>query len=121
MSAKLSQGGIVSLEPAVGSCLSTLVQGLRSTQGNIVDLVSWMEWFSFDITSAICFGESWGFMNQKADISGIGAGMKAGFHYAAIMGQFPALHPWLLGNPWLLKFLRRMTTQKDPCFEILKV
>lgn len=94
---------------------------MYDTQGQPLDLSEWLDYFAFDSTSAVVLGTPFGFMEKHGDINGTISQLKQGFRYAAIIGQVPELHPWLLGNRTLMGFLKKYTSFPDPTVEVLQV
>jgi len=84
-----------------------------------VDFVDLVDWFSFDVASAMAFGDNWGYMTQEQDIKGIISGLKGGFQYGGIVGQMPKWHPWLIGNAKLVRLLRKLINFPDPTYHVL--
>jgi cytochrome P450 len=48
-------------------------------------------------------------MEQERDINGVIASAWTFLGYGIIVGQFPGLHKWLLGNPSFYEFLDRFS------------
>jgi hypothetical protein len=44
-------------------------------------------------------------MENREDVMGMIGGLELGLKYAGVVGQVPALHPWLMGNRWVAKLL----------------
>jgi hypothetical protein len=54
---------------------------------------------AFDVVGEITFAQKFGFLEQGSDIDGMMGAIEGMLSYAAICGQVPELHPFLLGNP----------------------
>jgi len=51
------------------------------------------------VVGEITFAQQFGFLSQGSDIDGMMGAIEGMLSYAAICGQMPELHPFLLGNP----------------------
>lgn len=54
---------------------------------------------AFDVVGEVTFAQKFGFLEQGGDVDGMMAAIEGMLSYAAICGQVPELHPFLLGNP----------------------
>jgi hypothetical protein len=91
-------------------------------EGQIIDITEWCHYWVYDVASNYTFGRSFGFLDQGSDIRQMIKGADAGFQYATLIGQIPFLHPWLLGNHTIMRFMRSLPLDlPDPATEILKV
>lgn len=102
---KFSMSSIKSLEPFADECTSIFLDAMKDFQGQKVDLGVWLQWYAFDVIGAITFQRRFGFMEKREDVMGMISGLELGLKYAGIVGQVPALHPWLMGNSWVTKLL----------------
>ncbi|KFZ01158.1 hypothetical protein V500_00862 [Pseudogymnoascus sp. VKM F-4518 (FW-2643)] len=73
--------------------------------GLAIDFGSWCSWYSFDLTGLLSFQELFGFMEQAKDINGVIESSWSFMSYGTLVGQYPYLHKYLLGNPCLVQFL----------------
>ena len=92
-------------ETYADECTSIFAQAMRSLHGQPVDLAIWLQWYAFDVIASITFQRRFGFMEQQQDVHNLISGLDAGLQYVKLVGQFPALHPWLMGNRPLMNFL----------------
>lgn len=111
---KFSMSSIKSLEPYADECSKIFVQAMKDQEGLPVDLGTWLQWYAFDVIGGITFQRRFGFMEKREDVLGMIHGIDSGLHYAGLIGQVPALHPWLMGNLWLLKLLAAQPFVKVP-------
>jgi hypothetical protein len=81
---------------------------MSDLEGRAVDLRAWLQWYAFDVIGAITFRHRFGFMEEQKDVKNTIAGIDAVLPYAGIVGQIPALHPWLAGNEKLMRLLARI-------------
>ncbi|CAI7627401.1 unnamed protein product [Penicillium manginii] len=102
---KFSMSSIKSLEPFADECTSIFIDAMKELQGQKVDLGVWLQWYAFDVIGAITFQRRFGFMENREDVMGMIGGLELGLKYAGVVGQVPALHPWLMGNRWVAKLL----------------
>ena len=121
VASKFSPSSIRYLEPILNNCIDIFTHSLSEKNGHPVDLAEWLEYFAFDAASAMVLGTRLGFMERREDINGTLAQLKGGFRYAALVGQVPAWHPWLMGNRLLMSFLQKYTRFPNPIAEILRV
>ncbi|CAL5872999.1 uncharacterized protein PFLUO_LOCUS7268 [Penicillium psychrofluorescens] len=111
---KFSMSSIKALEPFADECTKILVDSLKDLEGESVDLGVWLQWYAFDVIGAITFQRRFGFMETRQDFKGMIADIEMVLQYAGTIGQVPALHPWLVGNLWLSKFLAAQPFVKVP-------
>ncbi|ELR10417.1 hypothetical protein VC83_00506 [Pseudogymnoascus destructans] len=105
VASKYSLSSMLQLEPLFDKCIPLFVVYMDKRAGTAVDFGEWLSWFSFDLTGLLSFQEMFGFMDQARDINGaIGAGW-ATITYGAVVGQFPAAHKYLFGNPTLVRII----------------
>ena len=83
-------------EPLLHGYVDLLISKLHEeshARDGVVDLVDWYRYTTFDIIADLCFGESFGNLENKAEhawISAIDPAMKAG-HFIDIASKFPSL------------------------------
>ncbi|GKZ24779.1 hypothetical protein AbraIFM66951_002001 [Aspergillus brasiliensis] len=110
---KFSMSSIKLMEPLVDECNEIFFRAMRSLEGHPVDLSTWLQWYAFDVIGAITFQRRFGFMEEQRDIHGMIGAIDSGLHYASIIGQIPAVHPWLMGSRVVAKVL-----EMQPFFEV---
>ena len=111
---KYSMSSLLRLEPLVDNVTQNFIARIRqfssTALGNelrppVVDLGAWVQYYAFDVIGAITFSRTFGFLDTGSDYNGVIKGLEGGLKYAAVIGQIPAVHPWLLGNlgmQWLM-------------------
>ncbi|RDH36020.1 cytochrome P450 [Aspergillus welwitschiae] len=110
---KFSMSSVKLMEPLVNECNEIFLRAMRSLEGQPVDLSTWLQWYAFDVIGAISFQRRFGFMEEQRDINGMIGAIDSGLHYASIIGQIPAVHPWLMGSRVVAKVL-----EMQPFFDI---
>lgn len=109
---KFSMTSIRTLEPLVDECSEIFAQSMSDLEGQVVDLGVWLQWYAFDVIGAITFNRRFGFMEDRKDVMNMISSIEMGLKYASIVGQVPYLHPWLVGNQFLMKNLERIPLLK---------
>ncbi len=103
-------------------CTRIFIDTMRELQGQPVDLGAWIQWYAFDVIASITFQRRFGFLENRYDVDHMIADLDFAFLYAKIIGQFPNLHPYLVGNKTLLKTLERLGIgPPDPLARFLNV
>jgi cytochrome P450 len=105
---KFSMTSIRTLEPLTDQCTEIFARAMSDLEGRAVDLGAWLQWYAFDVIGAITFRHRFGFMEEQRDVKNMIAGIDALLPYVGIVGQIPALHPWLAGNEKLIRLLARI-------------
>jgi hypothetical protein len=107
---KYSLSSLLSLEPLVDKVTRNFMSTLRDRAENIensnlkgarLDLGEWLQFYAFDVIGAITFSRTFGFIDAGCDFRGVLRGLEGGLRYGALVGQVPALHSWLMANPFL--------------------
>lgn len=114
VASKFSMTSIRTLEPLTDQCTEIFTKAMCDLEGRAVDLGAWLQWYAFDVIGAITFRHRFGFMEERKDVRNMIAGIDAVLPYAGIVGQIPALHPWLAGNEKLMSLLARIPFIKIP-------
>ncbi|KAL3442486.1 cytochrome P450 [Aspergillus insuetus] len=104
---KFSMSSIRAMEPFADECTHILLDAMRSLEGTgyPIDLGAWLQWYAFDVIGAISFQRRFGFMEERRDVLGMIGSIDAVLKYAALAGQVPAVHRWLMGSRLVAKFL----------------
>ncbi|KAL9121278.1 MAG: hypothetical protein Q9187_002163 [Circinaria calcarea] len=113
-------GPVYLFKPTINDCVGVFIQAMNDMKEQPVDFKSWAQYWSFDVTSQMIFGCPYGFMRKRGDIDGLLSRMNLGLRYAAIIGQVPELHPWLVGNNTVMSFLSRFHSFPNPTAKILR-
>lgn len=59
---------------------------------------SLVQYYAFDVISAITFSQRLGFMERREDVAGMMEQLDFGLAYGSVAGRFPWIHNLLLGN-----------------------
>ncbi|KAK1764005.1 cytochrome P450 [Phialemonium atrogriseum] len=96
-----SMGSMLQLEPLVDGVTERFFKSLDSVCDSLsrtCDLGEWLRFYATDVIFAVTFGEDLNFM-EKGDPIGMMPVLEYVIgDYVAIVGQFPWLHKFLLGN-----------------------
>lgn len=120
---KFFMSSIRTMEPFADDCTDIFLDAMRSLQGQAVDLGVWLQWYAFDVIGSITFQQRFGFLEKRKDVLGMISSIDSALRYAALAGQIPAVHPWLMGNRWVAKLLtmQPFVNIPDPLRTIVKV
>lgn len=123
VSQKFSMTSIKSLEPFADDCSEIFIRAMHDLEGQPINLGVWLQWYAFDVIGGITFQRRFGFMEERRDIEGMIDGIENVLFYAAVIGQVPEWHPYLVGSLYLMKFLAWQTVVKvpDPLRTVVKV
>ncbi|OBT43106.1 hypothetical protein VE00_05490 [Pseudogymnoascus sp. WSF 3629] len=116
VASKYSLSSMLQLEPLFDKCMPLFVAEMDKRAGLAIDFGSWCSCldqglalfglrYSFDLTGLLSFQELFGFMEQAKDINGVIESSWSFMSYGTLVGQYPYLHKYLLGNPRLVQFL----------------
>ena len=109
-------------ETYADECSAIFIEAMRDLQGQPVDLSHWLQWYAFDVIACITFQRRFGFLEQRRDIDNMIGDLDAVLKYVKVVGQYPELHGWLLGNQTLVGTLKRLIPSlPDPLYRFLKV
>ncbi|KAJ9606533.1 Cytochrome p-450 [Cladophialophora chaetospira] len=109
-------------EPYADQCTSIFIDAMRDLEGQPIDLGAWVQWYAFDVIACMTFQRRFGFLEQRRDIDSMIGDLDAVLHYVKIIGQYPELHPHLLGNETLVRTLKWLFPQlPDPLYRFLKI
>jgi Cytochrome P450 len=103
-----SMSNMKNFEPYADECTKIFISTMQDLEGQPVDLGEWLQWYAFDVIAYISFQRRFGFMEERRDVGGMIGALDGGLNYVKIIGQFPALHPWLLGNRRLVTLIKRL-------------
>ncbi|KOS22719.1 Pisatin demethylase [Escovopsis weberi] len=98
---------IKAMEPFADECTEIFIRSMIEMQGEAIDLGMWLQWYAFDVISAITFRRRLGFMEQKRDIENMIHDIAEGFEFTAIVGQIPQtlLSDLLRARTWLAHYI----------------
>jgi aromatic ring-cleaving dioxygenase len=109
-------------EPYEDECTGIFCRSMVELQGQPLDLTEWLQWYAFDVIACITFQRRFGFMEEQKDVKDMIKGVGAMFPYMSSVGQFPALHPWIMGNRTLTRLRKWLHPDSpDPMKEFLQV
>ncbi|KAL2059856.1 hypothetical protein VTL71DRAFT_10011 [Oculimacula yallundae] len=115
---KYSLSSLIRLEPLIDEVTQSFTRHIRrhANESSSVDLGEWLQFYAFDVIGAITFSKTFGFSETGRDFNGVIEGLEFGLKYAAVVGQVPSFHKWLLGNTLLNKFASSIPAlrSKDP-------
>ena len=116
-----TEQGMLAFEDAVDDCVREFIQALRSRAIAPLDLSDWFQYYAGDVAARTTLGEAVGFLSHGEDIDDMVANLARGFHYAAIVGQVPDWHPYLIGNRRIMPILTKYLGFPDPTKPFLEV
>ena len=107
-------------EPHADECTAIFLESMKDLQGTPVDLASWLQWYAFDVIGNITFQRKFGFMEQRRDVDGMIRGIDEALKYVKVVGMFPALHPWVVGNKLVRETLPKILPLPDTIRQFMK-
>lgn len=110
--AAYSLPNLLESEEAIDSCIKLFMARLDefASKGQPVDLGAWMQYFAFDVVGEVTFASKLGFLEQGQDVDGMMKAIEGMLTYAALCGQVPEYHKFLLGNPLFSVLMPAMET-----------
>jgi hypothetical protein len=69
-------------------------------------LSSWLQWYALDVIGCITFQRRFGFMEQRRDVDHMMRDLGGALSYFQVVGQYPALHSWTMGNRKFVKLIK---------------
>lgn len=110
--AAYSLPNLLQSEAAIDSCIELFMTRLTeiTTTGSSIDLGAWLQYFAFDVVGEVTFASKLGFLERGADVDGMMKAIEGMLTYAALCGQVPEYHKYLLGNPLFAMLLPAMET-----------
>jgi hypothetical protein len=110
-------------EPHVNECNAIFMSAMEemARDNRIVDLAIWLQWYTFDVIGNITFQRRFGFMERREDVDEMIKGIDDGLGYVKIIGQFPGLHPWIMGSKFAMFIIAQLTELRDTMGKFMKV
>jgi hypothetical protein len=99
---------LVELEPMTDDCIEIIQQKFDCMQARDFDLGEWLHWYSFDVITSVTFSNRMGFMEQEKDVMDVIDAIEGRLMYNSVVGQAPALHKYLLGNPLVARMANKI-------------
>lgn len=101
--------------------VDVFVDQMATAQGNTVDISNWTFYWAFDMTSALVFGDHFGYMSSGSDFNRMISSFKTIVRAAAVLGQVPQWCSATLANEKFMKFCRSFRSFPDPTIQLLEV
>ncbi|ETN45757.1 uncharacterized protein HMPREF1541_09590 [Cyphellophora europaea CBS 101466] len=110
--AAYSLPNLLQSEAAIDSCIELFMSRLNelTSPDGVIDLGAWLQYFAFDVVGEVTFASKLGFLERGADVDGMMKAIEGMLTYAALCGQVPEYHKYLLGNPLFSLILPAMET-----------
>jgi len=88
---------LLQYEPFVDDCSATLHHRFSefAARGEVIDVPHWMQCYAFDVITEITVGKALGFMEKGEDVGGFMASIDKYLWYAANIGVYSELHPYI--------------------------
>ena len=110
-----SMSNLKNYEPHVDECTEIFLDILKKHQGQSIDITEYMHFYALDIIAAITFQNRFGYLDHQEDKLGLVASRGFSAKYFGVAGQIPWIHPYLLGNRRLMKWLgKAFPNMPDP-------
>jgi len=109
-------------EPHVDECNTIFMSAMEemALENQIVDLAVWLQWYAFDVIGNITFQRRFGFMERREDVDEMIKGIDDGLGYVKVIGQFPGLHPWIMGSKFAMFIISKLTELRDTMGKFMK-
>ena len=109
-------------EAAIDSCIQLFLSRLTELTANNtpIDLGAWLQYFAFDVVGEVTFASKFGFLERGTDVDGMMKAIEGMLTYAALCGQVPEYHKYLLGNPVFTAIMPAMETWNQVVLFTLK-
>ncbi|KIX02707.1 uncharacterized protein Z518_08649 [Rhinocladiella mackenziei CBS 650.93] len=99
-----SMANMRNYEPYANECSAIFINSMRDLEGQPVNR------------------SSFGFMEQRCDMNNMIGDLDSALQYVKIIGQYPELHPWLLGNEKLVRMLKKSFPKLlDPLYRFIQI
>lgn len=110
--AAYSMPNLLQSEAAIDSCIELFMSRLSelTSSGDSIDMGAWLQYYAFDVVGEVTFASKLGFLEKGTDIDGMMKAIEGMLTYAALCGQVPEYHKYLLGNPLFSLLMPAMET-----------
>lgn len=118
-----SMSNLRNYEPHVDECNTIFTSALEEAarKNEVMDLAVWLQWYAFDVIGNITFQRRFGFMERREDVDEMIEGINVGLGYVKLVGQFPEIHPWIIGSRVMKFILGKLVHLKDTMAKFMKV
>jgi Cytochrome P450 len=117
-----SMTNMKNFEPYADECTNIFIQAMRDLEGQPIDLAAWLQWYAFDVIAYITFQRRFGFLEERRDVGGMISALDIALNYVKIIGQYPEWHPWLMGNRFMMAFIKKtLPSLPDPLASFVEV
>ena len=97
-------------EPLLDSTTAVFLSRLDelfAENGEVCDLGTWLQWYSFDVIGELTLSKRLGFLERAEDVEGICASVASNFDRCSVLGQMPWLDQLTYKNPLYLRFFSK--------------
>ena len=115
-----SMTNMKNFEVYADECTHIFMDAMLALEGQSLDFSNWLQWYAFDVISAITFQRRFGFMEQRRDVDDMIGKIDTGLQYVKIIGQLPFLIP-LLRGALLNRHFQRLNLLLDTMDRFMKV
>ncbi|GKZ18421.1 hypothetical protein AbraCBS73388_000991 [Aspergillus brasiliensis] len=115
-----SMTNMKNFEVYADECTQIFMDAMVDLEGQSLDFSNWLQWYAFDVISAITFQRRFGFMEQRRDVDGMIGKIDTGLQYVKILGQLPFLIP-LLRAALLNRHFQRLNLLPDTLDRFMKI
>lgn len=111
-----SMTNMKNFEVYADECTQIFMDAMLTLEGQSLDFSNWLQWYAFDVISAITFQRRFGFMEQRRDVDNMIGKIDTGLQYVKILGQLPLLRGALLN-----RHFQRLNLLPDTLDRFMKV
>ncbi|KAK5046898.1 hypothetical protein LTR84_007252 [Exophiala bonariae] len=106
----------------INECTKIFMDIMQELQDQPIDLGMWLQFYAFDVIASVTFQRRFGFMENRTDVDNMIGRLSSALQYGKVIGQFPGLHPWLIGNKRLLNTIEAVGIRlPDPLVQFVKI
>ncbi|KAL2859238.1 cytochrome P450 [Aspergillus pseudodeflectus] len=115
-----SMTNMKNFEVYTDECTQIFMDAMLVLEGQSLDFSNWLQWYAFDVISAITFQRRFGFMEQRRDVDDMIGKIDTGLQYVKIFGQLPFLIP-IMRRALLSKQFQRLNLLPDTLDRFMKI